>query len=139
MVRIYAKLTKAQGEIVRKLVEEGYSQTKIASKKHGIGIAKQSISAFIKSEGIGKLSAFAKDVRLLRELDEDKTYKEAVQEVRFGSKWFNKKLKRLSKEGQAREKMKKEWYKVKTGKTDMDDMLNKVLEEEGLISEAGYD
>jgi len=130
------KFTKTEIKAISKYVKQGKSQYKIAKALH---TRKQNISSFLAKKKLGKRAAneFWKDVKTYKEL-EDITRKEAIKHVKYAPKWFKKRQKRLSAEEKARDAMRKLWYDVEQGKIDADEMLKTVMEEEGLISEAGY-
>ena len=126
---------------IRSLTKKGWSQKKIALKLH---IRKSKVVAAQKASGIGRRAkegakGFWKDVASVKGMEEI-SRKEAIKRVKYSPKWYTRRQKRLTGVAKARDTMRKEWYDVKSGKVDLDEMLAKIeYDEGGLLSEAGYD
>lgn len=135
---------KAKGEglkAIRALTKKGYSQKKIALKLH---IRKTKVVAAQRALGIGRREkggavGFWKDVASVKRMKEI-SQKEATKEVKFSKLWYERRQKRLTGVEKARDTMRKEWYDVKSGKINLNEMLAKIeSDEDGLMSEAGYE
>ena len=133
--------TKDKNKIAQ-LTRKGYSQKRIALVLH---IRKSKVVAYQKAKSIGKrakptgAARFWKDVASVKRMKEV-SQKEAIKEVKFSKSWYERRQKRLTGVAKARDTMRKEWYDVKSGKVDLDEMLAKIeYDEGGLLSEAGYD
>ena len=127
-------------QTIRSLTKKGWSQKRIALK---LKVRKSKVVAYQRAKGIGLRAKggareFWKDVKHEKELH-DLSRKEAMKSVKFSSKWYTRRQKRLTGVAKARDTMRKEWYDVKSGKVDLNEMIGRITEDEGLLSEAGYD
>ena len=126
-------------QTIRSLTKKGWSQKRIALSLH---IRKSKVVAYQRAKGIGLRAkggarAFWKDVASIKRI-KDISHKEAMKEVKFSKLWYLRRQKRLSGVAKARDTMRKEWYDVKTGKVDFNEMISRISEDEGLLSEAQY-
>ena len=127
-------------QTIKSLTKKGWSQKKIALTLH---IRKSKVVSYQKAKGIGRrvkggVRGFWKDVASVKDIGR-LSHKEATKEVKFSPKWYERRQKRLTGVAKARDTMRKEWHDVKTGKVDLNEMIGRITEDEGLLSEAGYD
>ena len=122
---------------IKSLTAKGLSQKKIALTLH---IRKSKVVSAQRKLRIGKrvVSPFWKDVATVKRMKVI-SHKEATKEVKFSSLWYQRRQKRLTGVQKARDTMRKEWFDVKSGKVDINEMVGRITEDEGLLSEAGYD
>ena len=126
---------------IRSLTKKGWSQKKIALTLH---IRKSKVVAYQRAKGIGRRAkptgarTFWTDVAFVKRMKEI-SHKEAIKEVKYSKSWYVRRQKRLTGVKKARDTMRKEWFDVQTGKVDLDEMISRITEDEGLLSEAGYD
>lgn len=115
------QFSKVDKERIGKLVKEGKSQYNIAITLH---VRKQRIATYLKRAKIGKRAAegarvFWKDVKKMKEIT-GMSRKRAIKEVKFGDKWYRRKVERLGARAKARYEMKKKWYDISKGEIERD-------------------
>ena len=111
------KLTEKQKKAALRYYKKGITtQDKLARK---LKVSKQKIASFLKAKKIGKrvTQPFWGDVKTIREMKRIPR-KEAIKEVKFAPKWFEKRQARLKGVEKERDKMREIWHRYKTGKID---------------------
>jgi hypothetical protein len=129
---------KMKKQTIASLTRKGYSQKKIAKT---LGIRKMKVVTAQKLLKIGKRAKggareFWKDVKGIKQLKEI-TRGEAIKEVKFAKKWFERRQKRLTGVAKARDAMREKWQRINEGKIDPD--VWEEAEGEELLDYAGYD
>ena len=133
--RTYELTGKQKKEALRYYKKGITTQDKLARK---LKVSKQKIASFLKAKKIGKRAEqpFWRDVKTIREMKKV-SRKEAIKEVKFAPKWFEKRQARLKGQAKAKDKLFHIWNEIKAGKIDKD--IFKEPEGEGILEELQYD
>ena len=120
---------------VRSLTAKGYSQYKIAKilkiRKSKVVAAQHRLKI-----GVRRESRFWKDVETIKEMKRI-SHKEAIKEVKYAPKWFERRQKRLTGVAKARDAMGEKWHKIKQG--NIETSYWQKTEGEELMEAAEYD